>query len=1176
MCIEDVSIKPKLSEEYTHGCAGEGRILFMEKKTASAIMLTLLLTSLLTLAFNIRPAKTEPVISTMEDWPTFQHDICHTGTTGDRGPKSNMALLWSRYIGGGCSSPIAVNGRIYVGSCYGVQCLNASSGEVVWIAPTGYVVSTPTFYGGKICVGSTDGYAYCLDAMSGVEVWKHFIGNGTDWSSPAVSNDTIYIGSCTVVWSGGSGTPFNATLYALNAATGEEMWNFRSAREREDGFFCSSPAVADGMVFFGSFDFNIYALNASTGSLIWHYPTGWMVSGSPTVSSGIVYIGSTDGIFYALNATTGEVIWTHAKGLPDPAGYGGASAIREDIVYVSANGVVRALNASSGYLIWERLTGGGSFTSPAVADGVLYIGSLDENVYALDAITGEVVWNYATGSYIYSSPAIAYETLFICSRDDFIYALKDAGERMININQSQTWHGDFTVEPGTVVTIEDCNFTVADGDIRVYGCLHVRNSTLCISRNSLFKDLYLYGKLFVYESRFVGNLMITGEDPNAQIIVESSTVPYIYSNSKVNVNVSASSVTQICCYAGEIFISNSHIEWGVLDFLFPVSWSCSNSSIGQMELLDPDSLDLELHTKCAQNLSLHSSHGSSFTLLNSPVTKWIVEFGQNFLLTARLLNSDVEKVYFGINGPHNFTNLVLENGYIEHEYLMIENNVNLTIDNSTIRNWSVGIGEQDNPQRDRICISNSNFSASVHCWNDVDLIVSNSTMLYLVASTEATYASASLNLLLSDSTVNTMCLRYSTGSIDLMLQEGYQECANFINRQQGSNVTVLRTVVNHWGVETNGNATVRIDNSTLTGMHPNPLFAGLNVLSNSKILVHNSNLTGAFVGFGRPSLTLEDSVVHTVWCYDDSNLTAINSTIFTLLTDPPIVTLIDSSIMARIELEMPLSSDYIFSSFSQDCPTQLPSYIKQVSECLNISALYKDFFRATIKISFDKNALEAGRIDENSLLIYYLEEQSGDWLACPIQGVDPIEGYVWANTTHFSYFVIGYHDAHDLAILDVGSGHNVIARGTSMNIPVVVRNQGSYLEDSNITLYVNDTKIETKTLTLTSGSSTAITFTWNTTGFAYGNYTLRAVADVVVNETSIDDNMLECWIIVTIPCDVNGDFKVSLQDLVLLALAYGSHSGDAKWNSNVDIDGNGVVGLSDLVILANHYGQHFP
>jgi peroxiredoxin len=58
--------------------------------------------------------------------------------------------------------------------------------------------------------------------------------------------------------------------------------------------------------------------------------------------------------------------------------------------------------------------------------------------------------------------------------------------------------------------------------------------------------------------------------------------------------------------------------------------------------------------------------------------------------------------------------------------------------------------------------------------------------------------------------------------------------------------------------------------------------------------------------------------------------------------------------------------------------------------------------------------------------------------------------------------------------------------------------------------------------------------------------------------------------------DLNGDGRVGLDDLVILARAYGSRPGDPNWNPVADIDGNGMVGLLDLVILAQHYGQQYP
>jgi hypothetical protein len=58
--------------------------------------------------------------------------------------------------------------------------------------------------------------------------------------------------------------------------------------------------------------------------------------------------------------------------------------------------------------------------------------------------------------------------------------------------------------------------------------------------------------------------------------------------------------------------------------------------------------------------------------------------------------------------------------------------------------------------------------------------------------------------------------------------------------------------------------------------------------------------------------------------------------------------------------------------------------------------------------------------------------------------------------------------------------------------------------------------------------------------------------------------------------DINLDGKVSLADLVALALAYGSKPGSVNWNIYADIDNNGAVGLSDLVALAGHFGQSAP
>jgi outer membrane protein assembly factor BamB len=68
----------------------------------------------------------------------------------------------------------------------------------------------------------------------------------------------------------------------------------------------SSPAVADGVVYVGSYDGNVYAFNAATGVKIWSFPTGGEVFSTPAVVNGMVDFGSDDHNVDALNAATGN------------------------------------------------------------------------------------------------------------------------------------------------------------------------------------------------------------------------------------------------------------------------------------------------------------------------------------------------------------------------------------------------------------------------------------------------------------------------------------------------------------------------------------------------------------------------------------------------------------------------------------------------------------------------------------------------------------------------------------------------------------------------------------------------------------------------------------------------------------------------------------------------------
>ena len=107
-------------------------------------------------------------------------------------------------------------------------------------------------------------------------------------------------------------TGFNPYEVILSPATVGSLvldWRYRTGNP-----ITSSPAVANGVVYVGSFDDNVYALAARTGALLWNYTTGNYVESSPTVVNGVVYIGSDDDSVYALNAASGALLWKYTTG----------------------------------------------------------------------------------------------------------------------------------------------------------------------------------------------------------------------------------------------------------------------------------------------------------------------------------------------------------------------------------------------------------------------------------------------------------------------------------------------------------------------------------------------------------------------------------------------------------------------------------------------------------------------------------------------------------------------------------------------------------------------------------------------------------------------------------------------------------------------------------------------
>jgi outer membrane protein assembly factor BamB len=175
-------------------------------------------------------------------------------------------------------------------------------------------------------------------------------------------------------------------------------------------------------------------------------PVGW--SGG-TVANNILYVGANDGRLTAINLADDSRQWAEALKVPAQSGLLGCSAssfgcgggtprvqiygtpvVSGDLVYIAGyNGKIYAYNTSNLATRWVYPRD--SYLKPfvggiVIAQGKLFIGCSDGNVYSFDAVTGDKLAEFKTGDKIWGTPAADNDTLYIGSFDKNLYALNIA------------------------------------------------------------------------------------------------------------------------------------------------------------------------------------------------------------------------------------------------------------------------------------------------------------------------------------------------------------------------------------------------------------------------------------------------------------------------------------------------------------------------------------------------------------------------------------------------------------------------------------------------------------------------------------------------------------------------------------------------------------------------------
>ena len=351
--------------------------------------------------------------------------------------------------GTGWNPPASKDGVVYVGTKEGqVKAYTDNGFEGVqesWTFPSSLeqanligVYSTPLVVGNLVYVSALDGFLYAIDKDTGI------LGGGNGWRRPQgqpldlqplvagpaydAKNDLILAPS------------EDGRLYAYAAKSGDQAWNpFQTGAP-----IWSTPAVENGVGYFGSHDHKIYAVTLNDGKELWQYETGGVVAGKPLLFDGMVIAGSFDRMLYAISAEDGTLQWT--------------------------------------------FEGGNWFWAGAVTDGnTIFAPNMDGNIYALDR-NGNLLWKHDVGSAIVSAPALVPKGLVVASKEGKIILL-DTGPADLGLQRelSNLTLGDADVKSalfadGDSVYVGSQDSTVRRIEVRggqvVMWCRHTEK-TLC-------------------------------------------------------------------------------------------------------------------------------------------------------------------------------------------------------------------------------------------------------------------------------------------------------------------------------------------------------------------------------------------------------------------------------------------------------------------------------------------------------------------------------------------------------------------------------------------------------------------------------------------------------------------------------------------------------------------------
>ncbi|MGH7134688.1 MAG: PQQ-binding-like beta-propeller repeat protein, partial [Pirellulales bacterium] len=327
--------------------------------------------------------------SAAADWPQWRGPA--RNGLGPKGPAlantlTGLSPLWlSRRLPsgdqGGRGSPIVRSGKVYAVASVAanstatdeVFCLDAANGKTVWNAQfqeTGVSQtesSTPCIVHDRLYIVGSGSKVYCLNADSGSPIWEATLARS---SGESIASSIAVAGKAVVLLAD--------VLTALDAETGKLLWTQNKIAGRE-----SSPAPWNSQ----GRDYVIcnsaketHCVDATDGRIVWSVPGGG--KSTPVVAleyGGDFLVNLSDNrrsglSAYRLTDKEPKKLWMLQK-----TDRGSSPVVFDGYVYAVAGGGnghgahLLSVHLDTGKVAWEEVVDFAEVSSPAVADGKVFV-----------------------------------------------------------------------------------------------------------------------------------------------------------------------------------------------------------------------------------------------------------------------------------------------------------------------------------------------------------------------------------------------------------------------------------------------------------------------------------------------------------------------------------------------------------------------------------------------------------------------------------------------------------------------------------------------------------------------------------------------------------------------------------------------------------------------------------